>query len=205
MLHVVTTGAYYSPVVSTWKIFTTGASYLTTRTLCSRVNSTIHGVCHQLSNYPGRPFTQWVNSQIDQNGNRIFPKISRTCHSLSYEIRQLVWCFKIYWRYSFNGYWRMDFPDWGLIHVEDLSSRRIIQQLKFLPSSSYLFVSSSFLSDKISFPTWWWLHPGIFSRRRHFYDLMDHLWPGSWLFCLSTVSTHLFQLKATVLTIFVCC
>jgi len=43
----------------------------------------------------------------------------------------------------FNGYWRMDFPDWGLIHVGDLSSRRIIQQLKFLPSSSYLFVSSS--------------------------------------------------------------
>ena len=105
----------------------------------------------------------------------------------------------------FNGYWRMDFPDWGLIHVGDLSSRRIIQQLKFLPSSSYLFVSSSFLSDKISFPTWWWLHPGIFSRWRHFYDLMDHLWPGSWLFCFSTVSTHLFQLKATVLTIFVCC
>ena len=107
----------------------------------------------------------------------------------------------------FNGYWRMDFPDWGLIHVGDLSSRRIIQQLKFLPSSSYLFFSSSknpagSFSDKISFPTWWWLHPGIFSRRRHFYDLMDHLWPGSWLFCLSTVSTHLFQLKATVLTIF---
>jgi len=58
----------------------------------------------------------------------------------------------------FNGYWRMDFPDWGLIHVGDLSSRRIIQQLKFLPSSSYLFVSSSknpagSFSDKISFPT----------------------------------------------------
>ena len=34
MLHVVTTGAYY-PVVTTWKIFTTGASYLTTGTLCN--------------------------------------------------------------------------------------------------------------------------------------------------------------------------
>ena len=36
MLQVVTTGAYYPLVVfTTWKIFTTGASYLTTGTLCS--------------------------------------------------------------------------------------------------------------------------------------------------------------------------
>ena len=35
MLHVLTTGAYYPPVVTTWKILTTGASYLTTGTLCS--------------------------------------------------------------------------------------------------------------------------------------------------------------------------
>ena len=35
MLHVVTTGAYNPPVVTTWKIFTTGASYLTTGTLCT--------------------------------------------------------------------------------------------------------------------------------------------------------------------------
>ena len=35
MLHLVTAGAYYSPVVTTWKILTTGASYLTTGTLCS--------------------------------------------------------------------------------------------------------------------------------------------------------------------------
>ena len=35
MLHLVTTGAYYPPVVTKWKIFTTGASYLTTGTLCS--------------------------------------------------------------------------------------------------------------------------------------------------------------------------
>ena len=35
MLHVVTTtGAYYLPVVTTWKILTTGTSYLTTGTLC---------------------------------------------------------------------------------------------------------------------------------------------------------------------------
>ena len=34
MLHVLTTGAYYPPVVTTWKILTTGA-YLTTGTLCS--------------------------------------------------------------------------------------------------------------------------------------------------------------------------
>ena len=35
MLHVVTTGAYYLPVVTTWKILTTEASYLTTGTLCN--------------------------------------------------------------------------------------------------------------------------------------------------------------------------
>ena len=38
MLHVVTTGAYYPPVVITWKILTTGASYLTTGTLCTVVD-----------------------------------------------------------------------------------------------------------------------------------------------------------------------
>ena len=35
MLQVVTTGAYYPPVVTAWKILTTGASYLTTGTLCT--------------------------------------------------------------------------------------------------------------------------------------------------------------------------
>ena len=35
MLHVVTTGAYYPPVVTTLEILTTGASYLTTGILCS--------------------------------------------------------------------------------------------------------------------------------------------------------------------------
>ena len=35
MLHVVTTGAYYPPVVTTWKILTTGASQLTTEALCT--------------------------------------------------------------------------------------------------------------------------------------------------------------------------
>ena len=37
MIHVVTTGAYYPPVVTTWKILTTRALYLTTGTLCSLV------------------------------------------------------------------------------------------------------------------------------------------------------------------------
>ena len=35
MLHVVTTEAYYPPAVTIWKILTTGASYLTTGTLCN--------------------------------------------------------------------------------------------------------------------------------------------------------------------------
>ena len=37
MLHAVTTGAYNPPVVTTWKVFTTGESYLTTGTLCTVV------------------------------------------------------------------------------------------------------------------------------------------------------------------------
>ena len=35
MLYVVTTGAYYPPVVTTWKILTTGASQLTAGALCN--------------------------------------------------------------------------------------------------------------------------------------------------------------------------
>ena len=35
MLHAVTTGAYYPPVDTTWKILTTGASKLTAGALCS--------------------------------------------------------------------------------------------------------------------------------------------------------------------------
>ena len=35
MLHVVTTEAYYPPVVTTWKILTTGASQLTAGPLCT--------------------------------------------------------------------------------------------------------------------------------------------------------------------------
>ena len=35
MLHVVITGTYYPPVITTWQILTTGASYLTTGALCS--------------------------------------------------------------------------------------------------------------------------------------------------------------------------
>ena len=38
MLHVVTTGAYYRPVVTTWKILTTGASLLTVGPLCIVAN-----------------------------------------------------------------------------------------------------------------------------------------------------------------------
>ena len=34
MLHVVTTGAYYPPVVTTWQILTTAASQLTAGSLC---------------------------------------------------------------------------------------------------------------------------------------------------------------------------
>ena len=40
LLHVVTTGAYYPPVVTTWKILTTGASQLTAGPLCNAMQST---------------------------------------------------------------------------------------------------------------------------------------------------------------------
>ena len=39
MLHVVTTGAYYPPVVTTWKILTTGASQLTAGSLCTETTT----------------------------------------------------------------------------------------------------------------------------------------------------------------------
>ena len=39
MLHVVTTGAYYPPLLNTWKILTTGISYLTTGTSCTAYNA----------------------------------------------------------------------------------------------------------------------------------------------------------------------
>ena len=41
MLKVVTTGAYYPPVVTTWKILTTGASQLTAGSLCSGETSCV--------------------------------------------------------------------------------------------------------------------------------------------------------------------
>ena len=39
MLHAVTTGAYYPPVDTTWKILTTGASKLTAGALCTAPKS----------------------------------------------------------------------------------------------------------------------------------------------------------------------
>ena len=40
MLQVVSTGAYYPPVVTAWKIFATGASFLTTGELCNLQSKT---------------------------------------------------------------------------------------------------------------------------------------------------------------------
>ena len=42
MLHVVTTGAYYPPVVTTWKILTTGASQLTAVSLCTALQQYVN-------------------------------------------------------------------------------------------------------------------------------------------------------------------
>ena len=39
MLQVVSTGAYYPPVDTTWKILTTGASQLTAGALCTVVDA----------------------------------------------------------------------------------------------------------------------------------------------------------------------
>ena len=58
----------------------------------------------------------------------------------------------------FNGYWRMDIPDWGGNTCWGLI-KTYNSAILLLPSSSYLFSSSRTLpdfSDKIHFPTWWW-------------------------------------------------
>ena len=47
MLHVVTTGAYYPPVVTTWKILTTGASQLTAGSLCTGAHSDVSFFFHE--------------------------------------------------------------------------------------------------------------------------------------------------------------
>ena len=44
MLQVVSTGAYYPPVDTTWKILTTGASQLTAGALCTGQRQTIIGL-----------------------------------------------------------------------------------------------------------------------------------------------------------------
>ena len=46
MLHVVTTGAYYPPVVTTWKILTTEASQLTAGPLCKGAKG-LHSGCQK--------------------------------------------------------------------------------------------------------------------------------------------------------------
>ena len=55
MLHAVTTGAYNPPVVTTWKIFTTGASYLTTGTLCSEALIKCEQVTNKEANWQWAP------------------------------------------------------------------------------------------------------------------------------------------------------
>ena len=45
MLHVVTTGAYYPPVVTTWKILTTGVFQLTAVSLCSGLFIALMPLC----------------------------------------------------------------------------------------------------------------------------------------------------------------
>ena len=69
----------------------------------------------------------------------------------------------------FNGYWRMDFPDW----VGDTCWGFIIKTwnsaIHFLPSFSYLLLSNFDFSDKIHFPTWWWWHfTGILRKETFF-------------------------------------
>ena len=69
----------------------------------------------------------------------------------------------------FNGYWRMDIPDW----VGDTCWGFIIKTwnsaIHFLPSFSYLLLSNFDFSDKIHFPTWWWWHfTGILKKETFF-------------------------------------
>ena len=56
MLHVLITGAYYPPVVTTWKILTTGAFYLTTGALYSVVQDLYVPVYVMRTTYVPRNF-----------------------------------------------------------------------------------------------------------------------------------------------------
>ena len=55
MFHVTTTGAYYPPVVTTWKIFSAGASYLTTGALCSEALIKCEQVTNKEANWQWAP------------------------------------------------------------------------------------------------------------------------------------------------------
>ena len=103
----------------------------------------------------------------------------------------MVCCFKIYWRYSMaTGGWI--FQTGGAIHA-GVWSRRIIQQF----SSSVIFISFFFFKNFARF-----------FRQNPLPNMVVAFWWRWQNFCLSTVSTHLFQLKATIFLllkeIFVC-
>ena len=55
MFHVTTTGAYYPPVVTTWKIFSAGASYFTTGALCSEALIKCEQVTNKEANWQWAP------------------------------------------------------------------------------------------------------------------------------------------------------
>ena len=90
MLHVVTTGAYYPPVATTWKILTTGASQLTAGSLCSGggavgevLNRPGHGDhikdngddsgAQQCKEDQGHEPCQGGQEEQDQQGERVLP------------------------------------------------------------------------------------------------------------------------------------
>ena len=69
--------------------------------------------------------SEWIARLIDME-TKYFQKYLEgirsvpwwTCHSLSYKIRQLVWCFKIYWRYSMaTGGWIFQTGDFTAVGI----------------------------------------------------------------------------------------
>ena len=97
----------------------------------------------------------------------------------------------------FNGYWRMDFPDWVGDTCWGLIIKTWNSAIHFLPSFSYLLLSNFDFSDKIHFPTWWWWHFTGILKKETFFVIQ-----GKLAFLLQQSQLICFNFKATVLTIF---
>ena len=84
MLHAVTTGAYYPPVDTTWKILTTGASQLTAGALCNVVVSLLEVLLGKAS----QTFTSPSHWSLQFPSYSVFLSTSLSSES---EVRTRAW------------------------------------------------------------------------------------------------------------------